>query len=144
MNNLKRIFSATLLLWLGVGIAGQSASFDCNKAASSENREISLFFIKYTPKFLSKKFLNIMREENQLINPKSKALNWIYATIYKEEIFPRSSFKKFKEENAFFLDGLTIKLQMREHDMYYFYFVCKKVKLPITRVEIREYFVSKE
>ena len=100
--------------------------------------------IRYTPKFLNKKSLNTMRDENQFINPKSKALNWIYATIYKEEIFPRSSFKKFKEENAFFLDGLSIKLQMREHDMYYFYFVCKKVKLPITRVEIREYFVTKE
>ncbi len=84
-----------------------------------------------------------MREENPKFNAKLKALNWLYATLYQEEFLPRTSFKKFREENMYFLDGMNIASQMKEYNLFYFYCICKKVKLPITRNEIRNYFIQK-
>jgi hypothetical protein len=81
-----------------------------------------------------------MREEKKTANPKLRALNWLYETLYKDEIIPRISFKKFKEENTFFLDGLTIKNQIKEFNMFYFYTICNKVKLPIHRSEVKDFF----
>ena len=80
-----------------------------------------------------------MREEKKMVSPKLRALNWLYITLYEDEVLPRESFSKFRKENMYFLDGMSIKLQRQEYDHHYFYVVCKKVKLPITRKEINEY-----
>ena len=80
-----------------------------------------------------------MKEEKKVINPKLKALNWLYVTLYKEEVMPRIIFKKFKEENTFFLDGMSIKIQRLEYDAHYLYLICRKMRLPITRSEIIAY-----
>lgn len=84
-----------------------------------------------------------MKEENPKFNAKLKALNWLYATLYKEEFLKRTSFKKFREENMYFLDGMTISSQMKEYNRYYFYLICLRVKLPITKEEIKYYFNTK-
>lgn len=84
-----------------------------------------------------------MSEENRKFNAKLRALNWLYVTFYHEEILPRTSFKKFREENMYFLDGMTIASQIKEYNRYYFYLICISVKLPITKEEIRYYFKSK-
>ena len=84
-----------------------------------------------------------MSEENPKFNAKLKALNWLYVTLYEEEIVPRTSFKKFREQNMYFLDGMNIASQMKEYNLFYFYSVCKRVKLPITRNEVKYYFTSK-
>lgn len=84
-----------------------------------------------------------MKEENPKFLAKIKALNWLYTTLYQEEVLPRTSFKKFREENMYFLDGMTIASQMKEYNLFYFYSVCKRVKLPITREEVKYYFVRK-
>lgn len=84
-----------------------------------------------------------MSEENPRFNAKLKALNWLYVTLYEEEILPRQSFKKFREENIYFLDGMNIASQMKEYNFFYFYSICKKVRLPITREEVKYYFTRK-
>jgi hypothetical protein len=84
-----------------------------------------------------------MRDENPKFQAKLKAINWLYATLYQEEFLPRMSFKKFREENMYFLDGLSISSQMKEYNRYYFYLICMSVKLPITKEEIRYYFNTK-
>jgi hypothetical protein len=99
--------------------------------------------IRFIRKFLNKKSLNIMNEESPKFKAKHKALNWLYVTLYEDEIIPRTSFKKFREENMYFLDGMNIASQMKEYNLFYFYCICKKVKLPITRNEVRNYFTQK-
>jgi len=99
--------------------------------------------IKFIPKYLNKILSNTMKEENPKFNAKLKALNWLYSTLYQEEFLPRTSFKKFREENIYFLDGMTISSQMKEYNRYYFYCICMKVKLPITKEEIKHYFNTK-
>jgi hypothetical protein len=84
-----------------------------------------------------------MREEKNMASPKLRALNWLYITLYEDEVLPRESFSKFRKENMYFLDGMTIKLQRQEYDNHYFYVVCKKVKLPITRKEINEFLFNR-
>ena len=84
-----------------------------------------------------------MYEESPKFKAKYKALNWLYVTLYEEEIIPRTSFKKFREQNMYFLDGMNIASQMKEYNLFYFYCVCKKVKLPITRNEVKYYFTIK-
>jgi hypothetical protein len=84
-----------------------------------------------------------MNEESPKFKAKNNALNWLYATLYEEEIVPRTSFKKFREENKYFLEGMNIASQMKEYNFFYFYCICKKVKLPITRNEVRNYFTQK-
>jgi hypothetical protein len=98
---------------------------------------------RFTPKFLKKKLSNTMNKENPKFQAKLKALNWLYISLYEEEVLPRTSFKKFREENMYFLDGMNIASQMKEYNRYYFYLICMSVKLPITKEEIRCYFNKK-
>ena len=84
-----------------------------------------------------------MNKENPKFQAKLKALNWLYISLYEEEVLPRTSFKKFREENMYFLDGMTIASQIKEYNRYYFYLICMSVKLPITKEEIRYYFNTK-
>lgn len=84
-----------------------------------------------------------MNKENPKFQAKLKALNWLYISLYEEEVLPRTSFKKFREENMYFLDGLNIASQIKEYNRYYFYCICMKVNLPITREEINYYLNTK-
>lgn len=84
-----------------------------------------------------------MNKENPKFHAKLKALNWLYISLYEEEVLPRTSFKKFREENMYFLDGMNIASQMKEYNKHYFYLICVSVKLPITKEEIRYYFKSR-
>ena len=82
--------------------------------------------------------------EKTSLNSKIRSLNWLYSNVLELDILPKGSFRKFRKENIYFLDGMSIKLQKKEFDHHYFYLVCKNVKLPITRNEIKEYFKLKD
>lgn len=84
-----------------------------------------------------------MNKENPKFQAKLKALNWLYISLYEEEVLPRTSFKKFREENMYFLDGMNIASQMKEYNLFYFYSICKRVKLPVSRDEVKYYFTRK-
>jgi hypothetical protein len=82
--------------------------------------------------------------EKTSLNSKIRSLNWLYSNVLELDILPKGSFRKFRTENMYFLDGMSIKLQRQEYDHHYFYVVCKKVKLPITRKEINEFLFNRE
>jgi hypothetical protein len=76
-----------------------------------------------------------MKEQN-----KTKALLYVFKNVYSLDIFPKSSFKEFRQANMFFLDGLSIKQPQREFEAYSFYLIAKKMHLPVNRNEIKEFF----
>ncbi len=75
---------------------------------------------------------------------KKRALKYVFDNIYSKGFFPQKSFNEFRKENMYFLDGMNIASQMKEYNLFYFYSVCMKVKLPITRNDVKYYFTRKE
>ena len=76
-----------------------------------------------------------------MIEPiKKRALKYVFDNIYSKELLPKQSFNEFRKQNMFFLEGLNIRQQQNEFESYCFYQIAKKVKLPINRSDIKDFF----
>ncbi len=71
---------------------------------------------------------------------KLRTLRIVMKNVYSIGIFPQMSFNEFRNQNLFFLSGLSIKDQMFEYKCYGFYEVCRGIKLKVTSEEVREFF----
>ena len=80
-----------------------------------------------------------MIEENPKLKQKMKILNLLHIKFSDAKLIERGSFRQFKNDNLFFLDGMTIKMQKREYDAFHLYSICMLMKFRTTPDEIKEY-----
>ncbi len=85
-----------------------------------------------------------MIEENPKLKQKIKILNLLHIKFSDAKLIERGSFRQFKNDNLFFLDGMTIKMQKREYDAFHLYSICVLMKFRTTPDEIKEYLRLQE
>ena len=85
-----------------------------------------------------------MIEENPKLKQKMKILNLLHIKFSDAKLIERGSFRQFKNDNLFFLDGMTIKMQKREYDAFHLYSICMLMKFRTTPDEIKEYLSLQE
>ena len=85
-----------------------------------------------------------MIEENPKLKQKIKILNLLHIKFSDAKLIERGSFRQFKNDNLFFLDGMTIKMQKREYDAFHLYSICMLMKFRTTPDEIKEYLILQE
>ena len=71
-------------------------------------------------------------------------MNLIHIKFSDAKLIERGSFRQFKNDNLFFLDGMTIKMQKREYDAFHLYSICMLMKFRTTPDEIKEYLSLQE
>jgi len=85
-----------------------------------------------------------MIKENPKLKQKIKILNLLHIKFSDAKLIERGSFRQFKNDNLFFLDGMTIKMQKREYDAFHLYSICVLMKFRTTPDEIKEYLSLQE
>jgi hypothetical protein len=85
-----------------------------------------------------------MIEENPKLKQKIKILNLLHIKFSDAKLIERGSFRQFKNDNLFFLDGMSIKMQKREYDAFHLYSICVLMKFRTTPDEIKEYLSLNE
>ena len=85
-----------------------------------------------------------MMIENPKLKQKIKILNLLHIKFSDAKLIERGSFRQFKNDNLFFLDGMTIKMQKREYDAFHLYSICVLMKFRTTPDEIKEYLSLQE
>ena len=85
-----------------------------------------------------------MMIENPKLKQKIKILNLLHIKFSDAKLIERGSFRQFKNDNLFFLDGMTIKMQKREYDAFHLYSICMLMKFRTTPDEIKEYLILQE
>ena len=85
-----------------------------------------------------------MIKENPKLKQKIKILNLLHIKFSDAKLIERGSFRQFKNDNLFFLDGMTIKMQKREYDAFHLYSICMLMKFRTTPNEIKEYLILQE
>ena len=85
-----------------------------------------------------------MMIENPKLKQKMKILNLLHIKFSDAKLIERGSFRQFKNDNLFFLDGMTIKMQKREYDAFHLYSICMLMKFRTTPDEIKEYLILQE
>jgi hypothetical protein len=85
-----------------------------------------------------------MMIENPKLKQKMKILNLLHIKFSDAKLIERASFRQFKNDNLFFLDGMTIKMQKREYDAFHLYSICMLMKFRTTPDEIKEYLILQE
>jgi hypothetical protein len=82
-----------------------------------------------------------MKKGSQKKDQKNKAINWLYSIMNddKVNIIQVVSLNQFKEENIFFLDEYSSESILLEYNAFNLYSLCRKMQLPITRIEVINY-----
>ena len=83
-------------------------------------------------------------KENPKLKSKMKVLNFLHVKFSEAKLVERISFRQFQNDNIFFLDGMTIKMQKREYDAFHLFSICMLMKFRTTPNEIKEYLRLQE
>ena len=83
-------------------------------------------------------------KENPKLKSKIKVLNFLHVKFSEAKLVERISFRQFQNDNIFFLDGMTIKMQKREYDAFHLFSICMLMKFRTTPNEIKEYLRLQE
>ena len=73
-----------------------------------------------------------------------KVLNFLHVKFRDAKLVERISFRQFQNDNIFFLEGMTIKMQKREYDAFHLFSICMLMKFRTTPNEIKEYLRLQE